>query len=119
MFALVEVFDEAELDSCVPVIGEYPVQDTDGRVRILLGVNCRDLRSLEIEFARFESIVPHLPTSFPWVAESGIVGAGQAREVAALGYRLALVGTALMRAADPANAAREFLSAGRDAAMTA
>jgi indole-3-glycerol phosphate synthase len=49
------------------------------------------------------------------VAESGISTPEDAGRVAALGYRLALVGTALMRRPDPASAVRELLEAGRRA----
>jgi indole-3-glycerol phosphate synthase len=38
-----------------------------------------------------------------------------AARVAGLGYRLALVGTSLMRRADPAEAVRELVEAGRQA----
>jgi len=54
----------------------------------------------------------------PWVAESGVGGADDARRVAAAQYRLILVGSALMRAADPAALARELLEAGRAARRT-
>ena len=69
---------------------------------MLIGVNCRDLRTLQVDFDRFESLAPELPAGFPWVAESGVRTAADARRVADLGYRLALVGSALMRSDDPA-----------------
>ena len=52
----------------------------------------------------------------PWVAESGVTTAEQAAQVAGLGYDLALVGTALMRADDPREAAADLLTSGRLAA---
>ena len=117
MFALVEVFTEAELDVCAPVLEEFD-DDGDGLdMPIVLGVNCRDLRNLDIDFARFEQFAHLLPSQFPWVAESGVLHAEQAGQVAALGYRLALVGTALMRAPDPVAAAQDLLSAGRRVAV--
>jgi indole-3-glycerol phosphate synthase len=114
MFVLVEVFDRPDLDRCVPAVlaaaGTAP-----GEGRVLLGVNCRDLRTLEVDFSQFAALVPNLPTAVPWVAESGIGTPDQAAEVARLGYRLALVGTALMRSGDPAAAAQAMLRAGRAA----
>lgn len=115
LFALVEVFDEGELQHCLPVMDAAgPALESDG-VRMLLGVNCRDLRSLQVDFARFAELAPRLPTNYPKIAESGVVEPTDAAAVAAAGYELALVGTALMRAADPAAAAQALLSAGRGA----
>ena len=113
MFVLLEVFDRAHLDHCMPVIESVgPVFDGD-RCRVLLGVNCRDLRSLKVNFKNFADIASQLPATMPWVAESGITDAAQVRAVSGLGYRLALVGTSLMRSADPAAAVRALCMAGR------
>ncbi len=111
LFVLVEAFDAADLDHCLPVMQG---QSTDGvRESVLLGINCRDLRSLEVDFERFEALAPRLPACYPRVAESGVSTPEQAVSVARLGYQLALVGTALMRAADPAVAAQAMLHAAR------
>ena len=47
------------------------------------------------------------------VAESGLQTAGDAAAAVGWGYRMALVGTALMRAADPAALIAGMLAAGR------
>jgi indole-3-glycerol phosphate synthase len=80
---------------------------------VLAGINCRDLRDLDVRFTRFAELAPHLPRHLPTVAESGIGGADDVRAVAAAGYRLALVGSSLMRAADPAAALADLIAAGR------
>ena len=51
----------------------------------------------------------------PWpaVAESGVASAADARTVAGCGYRVALIGTALMGSADPAALLDGILRAGR------
>ncbi len=118
MFALVEAFDEADLDRCVPVVETFKPAVDAGTARILLGVNCRNLRSLAIEFPRFETFAAQLPMGFPWVAESGVMTPDHAAEVAAWGYRLALVGTALMQSEDPGAVAQAMITAGRRAAET-
>jgi indole-3-glycerol phosphate synthase len=115
MFALVEVFDMDDLEHCLPVMAAAGPAVDDGAVRLLLGVNCRNLRNLDVEFGRFAALAPHLPAGYPWVAESGIGEPAAAAEVAALGYDLALVGTALMRAGDPEEAAAALIAAGREA----
>ncbi len=102
MFALVEVFDQVDLDTSLPVLERMGAPQDGERCRFLLGVNCRDLRTLQVNFAQFAAMARTLPATLPWVAESGLTDAGQARELAALGYRVALVGTTLMRSTDPA-----------------
>lgn len=117
MFALVEAFDSKDLEVCLPVMDAVRDQYGDagmrGDCRMLIGVNCRDLRTLEVDFPRFETLADQLPATLPWVAESGVQTAEQARHVADLGYRLALVGTALMRSDDPSAAVTALISAGR------
>ncbi|MGI9329134.1 MAG: indole-3-glycerol phosphate synthase TrpC [Gammaproteobacteria bacterium] len=113
MFALIEAFDSQDLAHAVPIIQGLGAATGPTGVRLLIGVNCRDLRTLAVDFDRFAELAPQLPTDLPRVAESGVDSARQAARVAELGYGLALVGTALMRAESPANAAAELLAAGR------
>jgi len=116
MFALVEAFDEADLMACIPVMaGMMPATDAAGACRMLLGINCRNLRTLEVEFLRLRKLSEQLPDPIPGVAESGVDSPDKATLVAGAGYRLALVGTALMRAADPGQAVDALLTAGRTA----
>jgi indole-3-glycerol phosphate synthase len=119
LFALVEIFDAADLDRSVAAIRAAGPVLVDGRCQSLIGVNCRDLRSLEVNFGRFAELAPHLPADIPRVAESGVESPAQAARVAGLGYGVALVGTALMRAPDPAAFLAELLRAGRASAFEA
>jgi indole-3-glycerol phosphate synthase len=114
MFALVEAFDREDLARCVPAVRAVAASER-GRGRVLLGVNCRSLRTLQVDFRRFADLAPHLPADVPWVAESGIETPEHAAEVARLGYRTALVGSALMRSGDPVAATQALLAAGRRA----
>ena len=108
LFVLLEAFDRADLER----LRAFDEPGTDGPA-LLAGVNCRDLRDLDVRFARFAELAPHLPRHLPTVAESGIGTADDVRAVAAAGYRLALVGSSLMRAADPAAALAELIAVGR------
>ncbi|MBV8911167.1 MAG: indole-3-glycerol-phosphate synthase TrpC, partial [Gammaproteobacteria bacterium] len=83
---------------------------------LLAGVNCRDLATLEVVPLRLLELAPLLPRQVPCVAESGVGSTADAAEVAAAGYRLALVGSALMRSDDPAALGRALIAAGRAAA---
>ena len=118
LFVLMEAFDQADIDKCVPVLEQFgPAVDDAGRCNYLLGVNCRDLRTLQVDFAHFARMAPSLPVTMPWVAESGVNEAAQAEILARLGYRLALVGTALMRSGNPAITVDEFRRAGASACL--
>jgi indole-3-glycerol phosphate synthase len=112
LFVLMEVFDQADLDKCVPVLETFGAPCDGDRCRYLLGVNCRDLRSLAINFVHFREMAPRLPTEIPWVAESGVTEMAQVAELARLGYRMALIGTALMRSGDPAATVQSWKAAG-------
>jgi indole-3-glycerol phosphate synthase len=78
-------------------------------------VNCRDLTTLQIVPRRLIELAHLLPTRVPRVAESGVVSADDARRVAAAGYEVALVGSALMQGGDPGALANAMLQAGRAA----
>jgi indole-3-glycerol phosphate synthase len=108
LFVLLEAFDRADLERLAP----YDRPNAGGPP-ILAGVNCRDLRDLQVRFERFDELKDHLPRYLPTVAESGIGSIAHIETVATGGYRLALIGSSLMRAAEPAQALQEWLAAGR------
>jgi indole-3-glycerol phosphate synthase len=80
---------------------------------ILVGINCRDLQTLEVVPGRFEALAPQLPRNCAAVAESGVASAADAKRMMRLGYRLVLIGTALMSRDDPAQLLREILATTR------
>jgi len=111
LFVLLEAFDAGDLE-----IAESIARERQGRnEQILMGLNCRDLETLEIDPRRFANLRGRLPLDWPAVAESGVLTPADAARVARLGYRLALVGTSLMRRPDPARAVHELVEAGRKA----
>jgi indole-3-glycerol phosphate synthase len=112
LFVLLEAFDSHDLE----VAAELAVERRGREEQVLMGLNCRDLQTLQIEFARFARLREHLPAEWPAIAESGVITPDDATLVARLGYRMALVGTSLMQRDDPAQAVRELLAAGRGAA---
>lgn len=105
MFVLVEVFEPEDLDVASVVF------DRD----VLLGVNCRDLTTLDVNFARFERMKPLLPDHLGAVAESGMRNPDQVAHVAAMGYGIALVGSALVAASDPGGSLERMIETGRAA----
>ena len=111
MFALLEAFDEADIDWAAELCSRYRA-----KLQLLLGVNCRDLVTLKVVPGRLEMLARRLPVGVTWVAESGIDSPAAAARVAAAGYQVALIGSALMSAEEPAALAGSMLRAGREAA---
>jgi indole-3-glycerol phosphate synthase len=106
MFVLVELFDEADLERASVVFDR----------QVLVGVNTRDLTTLQVDSQRLATLAPLLPDHLPGVAESGVLSTEDAESVATLGYRMALVGTGLVTMEAPGEATRTLITAGRLAA---
>lgn len=111
LFVLVEAFDEADIEQAHQIAGSALARD----LTLLIGVNSRDLVTLKVVPGRLEQLLPLLPTGVPRVAESGVADAADAARLAAAGYELALVGSALMTSAEPAALLGQMLRAGRGA----
>ena len=94
MTVLVEVHDEAETERAVALGAE------------LLGVNARNLKTLEIDQDVFGRLAPLIPDDRVKVAESGIFGPVDVKRHVAEGARAVLVGEALVKDGDPEGAVR-------------
>jgi indole-3-glycerol phosphate synthase len=107
MFVVVEVFERADLDAAAHVFDR----------EVLVGVNSRDLATLEVDPGRFATVASHLPDHLPAVAESGLASVEDIVGVVSLGYRLALIGSSLVTDPRPGARLRCLIAAGR-AALT-
>ena len=76
----------------------------------VIGVNNRDLRTLETDLARTEEMAPLAPAGVVLVGESGVGAVEDVRRLSGLVDAL-LVGSSLSGAPDPAEAARELATA--------
>ncbi|HXQ32054.1 MAG TPA: hypothetical protein VN790_08845 [Steroidobacteraceae bacterium] len=114
LFVLLEAFDAADVATAAELAAGWRGR----REECLLGINSRDLATLEVAPQRLESLGSLLPGAFPRVAESGVVTAADAGRLAGCGFTLALVGSALMLAADPEALARDMIASGRRAALS-
>ncbi len=74
----------------------------------IIGINNRDLMTMAVDLAAFETLCRHVPAEVLSVAESGIHTAEDARRMRDAGADAILVGEALMRAPDAAAALREL-----------
>ena len=76
----------------------------------LVGVNARDLATLEVDPGRFAEVRQALPAGTVLVAESGIRDRADVEAATAAGADAVLVGETLVRAHDPAAAVRDLLA---------
>jgi indole-3-glycerol phosphate synthase len=97
MDVLIEVHDREELDRSIRL-------DPD-----LLGVNNRNLKTLEVSLATFEELAPHAPEGCLLVAESGLYGHDDLLRMHRAGAGAYLVGESLMREADVTAATARLL----------
>ena len=111
MFVLLEAFDENDLSRSIVLLENPADRDRAAAGNLLIGVNTRNLRTLDVHAARLQRLAPLLPDA-RCVAESGLKTADDAAAVAGWGYSLALVGSALMRSKDPAGLVRDMRAAG-------
>lgn len=98
MDVLVEVHDEKEAEIALEINAE------------IIGVNSRNLKTLEVSDLNFELIFPHLPASVIKVAESGISTRSQVALVEKLGANAILVGESLVKSGDPKHMIKELLN---------
>jgi indole-3-glycerol phosphate synthase len=76
----------------------------------LVGVNNRDLKTLEVSLDTALRLAPLIPKDVVAVAESGIRTGSDLRRLHQAGYQAFLVGEQLMAAADPAATLRALLA---------
>ena len=113
LFVLLETFEEIDLGRAAQVSQRFKIREQAMKQKFLIGINTRDLKSLAVDKTRLKRYGPLVPDGVTSVAESGLSIARDASSVAEWGYQMALVGTALMRADDPAGLIGEMLNAGR------
>lgn len=114
LFVLLEAFDAEDIGLAAQLLG--PRRPTVGGSlgeSLLLGINCRDLVTLQVVPGRLEEMVGQLPSWVARVAESGVATPADAARLAACGYDLALVGSALMTGGAPRELAGSMLDAAR------
>ena len=100
MTALVEVHTEEEADRALQAGAK------------VIGVNARDLKTLEVDRDCFARIAPGLPSNVIRVAESGVRGTADLLAYAGAGADAVLVGEGLVTSGDPRTAVSDLVTAG-------
>jgi indole-3-glycerol phosphate synthase len=98
MSSLVEIHDEVELERALAINPK------------IVGVNARNLKTLEVEQEAFRKLLPLIPKSIVKVAESGMSSKQDAQFARNHGADAILVGEALVKAINPAELISDFLA---------
>ncbi len=104
MTALIEVHEEAELERAAAL---------DPAHARLIGVNARNLKTLEVDMAAFARLRPLVPDTALAVAESGVSGPADYAAYARAGADAVLAGEACVTGTDPAATVRSLIAAGQ------
>ncbi|HEX6249547.1 MAG TPA: indole-3-glycerol phosphate synthase TrpC [Nocardioidaceae bacterium] len=102
---LVEVHDEEEVDRALDAGAT------------LIGVNARNLKTLEVDRDTFARLAPRIPDDVVRVAESGVRGPHDVFEYAKQGANVVLVGETLVTGKDPRSAVADLVAAGAHPAL--
>ncbi len=107
MTALVEVHDDEEVARAV---------DAGARV---IGVNARNLKTLEVDRNTFARVAPSIPSDIVKVAESGVRGPHDVVDYARAGADVVLVGEALVTDDAPRDSVADLVAAGAHPSLRA
>jgi len=99
---LTEIHDGADLETAIDCGAE------------IIGINNRDLDTFEVSIKTTLELAPLVPEDRVIVSESGILSSKDIRMVKKSGVQAVLVGTSIMKSADPSKKVRELVAAGRD-----
>jgi indole-3-glycerol phosphate synthase len=102
---LVEVHDEEEVERALDAGAT------------LIGVNARNLKTLEVDRDTFSRLAPRIPDDVVRVAESGVRGPHDVFEYAKEGANVVLVGETLVKGKDPRSAVADLVAAGAHPAL--
>ena len=97
MAVLVETHTHQEIEDAMAI---------DPRI---IGVNARNLKTLEIDLAAFSQLIPEIPSTILRVAESGISARSEVEIAQSAGAQAILVGETLVKSGDPAAAIDQLL----------
>ncbi|MBC7592345.1 MAG: indole-3-glycerol phosphate synthase TrpC [Kineosporiaceae bacterium] len=102
---LVEVHDEEEVARAVDAGA------------LLIGVNARNLKTLEVERETFQRLAPKIPDHVVKIAESGVRGPHDVIEYAKSGANVVLVGETLVKDNNPRSSVADLVAAGAHPAL--
>jgi len=118
--ALVGLIERARSIGLTPLVEVHDVQELARAVDAgadLIGVNARNLKTLEVIPETLTRLVPQIPDGIVRVAESGVRGPHDVIELARAGADAVLVGESLVRGREPSSAVADLVAAGAHPAL--
>jgi indole-3-glycerol phosphate synthase len=118
--ALVGLIERAVSIGLTPLVEAHTAEEVaraaDAGAR-LVGINARDLTTLEVRADTFRRLAPLVPDGVVKIAESGVSGPHDVIELARCGADAVLVGESLVRGKDPRAAVADLVAAGAHPAL--
>ena len=118
--ALVSLIERAESIGLTPIVEVHDEEEVgravDAGARVI-GVNARDLKTLQVDRANFGRIAPEIPDHIVKIAESGVRGPHDLIAYANEGADAVLVGESLVTGRDPKSAVADLVAAGAHPAL--
>ena len=118
--ALVSLIERTRSLGMTPLVEVHDAEEVARAVdagATVIGVNARDLRTLEVDRDTFARIAPLIPESCVRIAESGVRGPRDLIAYAERGADAVLVGESLVTGGDPRAAVQELVTAGSHPAL--
>lgn len=118
--ALVSLIERARSLGMTPLVEVHTFEEVSRAVDAgadVIGINARNLRTLEVDRGVFAALAPHVPDSAVCIAESGVRGPHDVMEYARAGADAVLVGESLVTGRDPRAAVRDLVAAGSHPAL--
>jgi indole-3-glycerol phosphate synthase len=112
---LVSMIDRTESLGMTPLVEVHTEDEADRALQAgarVIGVNARNLKTLEVDRDCFARIAPGLPSNVIRVAESGVRGTADLLAYAGAGADAVLVGEGLVTSGDPRSAVADLVTAG-------
>ncbi|HEY0773054.1 MAG TPA: indole-3-glycerol phosphate synthase TrpC [Nocardioidaceae bacterium] len=118
--ALVSLIERAESIGLTPLVEVHDEEEVDRALDAgarLIGVNARNLKTLQVDRDTFSRLAPRIPDDVVRVAESGVRGPHDVFEYAKQGANVVLVGETLVKGKDPRTAVADLVAAGAHPAL--
>ena len=118
--ALVSLIERTRSLGMTPLVEVHDAEEVERALdagATVIGVNARNLRTLEVDRDTFARVAPSIPSSCVRIAESGVRGPRDLIAYAEAGADAVLVGESLSTAEDPRAAVHDLVTAGSHPAL--
>jgi indole-3-glycerol phosphate synthase len=118
--ALVSLVERAVSIGLVPLVEVHTKPELERAIEAgatVVGVNARNLATLEVDRSVFAELAPHVPAGVIKIAESGVRGPHDLLQYAGAGADAVLVGESLVTGKDPRSAVADLVTAGSHPAL--